>query len=122
MNPREKKRNAKVFAGLATSGKYFVGCKSFSIKAKMLILFISACLGAAVAIDAQSFSNSFEKGTWGCEKIWEGVLYFHDLLHFYDPIFLSLLKGYMRCPLLPPPVCIYDSRALFNPRIGTATE
>jgi hypothetical protein len=27
-------------------------------------------------IDAQSFSNSFEGGTWGCEKIWEGVLYF----------------------------------------------
>ena len=56
--------------------------------------------------DAQSFSNPFEGGTWGCEKIWEGVLYFCSLLHFYDPIFLSLLKGYLRCPFplsSPPP-------------------
>ncbi len=29
-----------------------------------------------------------------------GVLYFHILLHFYDSIFQSLLRGYMRCP--PP--------------------
>jgi hypothetical protein len=49
-----------------------------------------------VSIDAQSFSNSFEGGTWGFEKIWEGVLYFRVLLHFYDPIFRSLLRGYMR--------------------------
>jgi len=53
-------------------------------------------------IDAQSFSNSFEGGTWGWEKIWKGVLYFRVLLHFYDPIFQSLLRGYMRCPPRPP--------------------
>ena len=41
---------AKVLAGACYySGKYFVGCKSFSIKAKMLILFISACLSDAAA-------------------------------------------------------------------------
>jgi hypothetical protein len=50
----------------------------------------------------------FWGGTWSCEKIWEGVLYFCVLLHFYVTIFQSLLRGYMRCP--PPPlVCIYVS-------------
>ena len=33
------------------------------------------------------------KGLW---KIWEGVLYYHVLLHFYVTIFQSLLRGYMR--------------------------
>jgi hypothetical protein len=47
-------------------------------------------------IDAQLFLNIFEGGTWGCEKNWEGVLYSHVLLNFYDPIFLSLLMGFMR--------------------------
>ncbi len=51
-------------------------------------------------IVAQSFSISFDGATWGCEIIWEGVLYFCALLHFYDPIFWSLLRGYMSCP--PP--------------------
>ncbi len=37
----------------------------------------------------------------GCEKIWEGVLYFHVLLHFNEAIFRILLREYMRCP--PPP-------------------
>ncbi len=64
-------------------------------------------------MDSQSFSNSFEGGgwgTWGCEKIWEGVLYFCVFLHFYDPSFQSLFKGYRTwgAPLPPgPPVCIY---------------
>ncbi len=43
----------------------------------------------------------FSGGTWCCEKIWEeiweGVLYFRVLLHFYHPNFWSLLRGYMRC-------------------------
>ncbi len=49
----------------------------------------------------------FWGGTWGCEKIWEGVLYFRVLLHFNVTIFQSLLRGYMRCPPLspPPPLC-----------------
>jgi hypothetical protein len=62
-------------------------------------------------------------GTWGCEKIWEGVLYFCGLLHFYDPIaFLwsncskSFEGVHEVAPSSPPgpppgppsPVCIYD--------------
>ncbi len=67
----------------------------------VLTIFCNKTLG--LIIDAQSFSNSFEGGTWGCEKIWEGgVLYFSLLLYFYDPIFQSLLRGYMRCP----PLCV----------------
>ncbi len=56
----------------------------------------------------QSFSNSFEGGTGFCEKIWVGlgVLYFRILLHFYDPIFRNLLRGYMRCPPLPH-LCVH---------------
>ncbi len=55
------------------------------------------------------FFKVFWGGTWGCEKIWEWVLYFRVLLHFYATIFQSLLRG---CPLSPPappapPVCIY---------------
>ncbi len=62
---------------------------------------------SAENIDAQSFSNYFEGGTWGCEKNWWGVLYFGVLWHFYDPTFGTLLRGYMRClpPLLPP--CVH---------------
>jgi hypothetical protein len=50
LNPREKKRNGQSLSRACYySGKYFGGCKSFSIKAKMLILFISSCLGDAAA-------------------------------------------------------------------------
>jgi hypothetical protein len=45
----------------------------------------------------------FWGGTWSCEKFEKGVLYFLDLLQFYDPIFQSLMRGYMRCPGPPPP-------------------
>jgi hypothetical protein len=48
-------------------------------------------------------------GTWGCEKIWKGVLFFRVLLHFYVTIFQSLLRGYMRWRCHPsspwPPLC-----------------
>jgi hypothetical protein len=54
------------------------------------------------SIEVHSFSNSLEGGTWGCEKIWEGVLYFHVLLHFHDPIFQSLSRGFMMYLHLPP--------------------
>jgi hypothetical protein len=54
-----------------------------------------------ICIDTQSFSNSFE----GCEKIWGGVLYFHVLLHSYDPIFWSLMRGYTWCPPFHPSLC-----------------
>ena len=54
-------------------------------------------------IDAQSFSNSFE-GVFGIvRKSRLGVLYFRAPLHFYDQIFQSLLRGYMRCHPHPPP-------------------
>ncbi len=46
---------------------------------------------------------SFEGGTWGSEKIWEGVIYFHVLLHFYDPIFKVFWLGTWGAP--PPPPC-----------------
>ncbi len=49
-------------------------------------------------IDAQSFSNSFEGGSWVSEKICDGVLYFCVLLHFYDPIFLKSLVGVHEMP------------------------
>ncbi len=61
----------------------------------------------------------FWGGTWGCEKIWKGVLYFRVLLHFYVTIFQSLSRGYMRCPLLPPlpPPCVHlCSVYLYNKR------
>jgi hypothetical protein len=54
-------------------------------------------------IDAQSFSN-LEVGTWGCEKIWEGVLYFCVLLHFYDPIFKFFWGGTWGAP--SSPLCV----------------
>jgi hypothetical protein len=50
-------------------------------------------------------ANSFEGGTWGCEKISGGSF----LLHFYVENFQNLYRGYMRCPPSPPPVCIYGT-------------
>ncbi len=53
-------------------------------------------------------ANSFEAGTWGCEKIrgWGGG---RVLLHFYVEVFQKPFWGYMRCPLPPPlpppPLC-----------------
>ncbi len=48
--------------------------------------------------------------------IWDGVLYFRILLHFNDPIFQSILRGYMRRPhTFPPPECIYDKNVLVLP-------
>jgi hypothetical protein len=45
-------------------------------------VFLKTKLKKMLALDAQSFSNSFEGGTWGCEKI-QGVSYFLVLLHFF---------------------------------------
>ncbi len=70
-----------------------------------------------MSIDAQSFSNSFEavhgvvKKSGRVSSIF--VFYtFIAFLIFYTTIFQSLLRGYIRCPLSPPPpptppVCIY---------------
>jgi hypothetical protein len=49
---------------------------------------------------AQSFSNSF-KGLVGLVRK-SGKSSSCVLLHFYDPIFRSLLRGYMRCQPPPP--------------------
>ena len=50
-------------------------------------VFLKTKLKKMLALDAKfSFSNSFEGGTWGCEKI-QGVSYFFVLLHFYDKVF-----------------------------------
>ncbi len=49
--------------------------------------------------DAQSFSNSF-KGVIGFVRK-SRKSSFCVLLHFHDPIFRSLLRGYMRSPPLP---------------------
>jgi hypothetical protein len=46
--------------------------------------------------------KSFWGGTWGCEKIMGGPL-FSCFLHFYDPIFQSLLSRYMKWPSTPSP-------------------
>ncbi len=86
--------------------KTFIWCKVINCNANTF-MFKSSWRSK----DVQSFSNSFEEGTWGCYNIWGGggVLYFRSSLHFYDPIFQSLLRGYMRWPPpspLPPPVCI----------------
>ena len=51
----------------------------------------------------------FWGGTWGCEKIWEGVLYFGVALHLYDPIFEVFWGGtreVLPLPLSPPP-CVH---------------
>jgi hypothetical protein len=40
--------------------------------------------------------------------LWENqkrILYFRVFMHFYDPIFWNLLRGYMRCT--PPPPCVH---------------
>jgi hypothetical protein len=44
------------------------------------------------------------EGGWACEKIY-GFLYFRVLLHFYDQLFWSFLRGYMMCPLSP--TCVH---------------
>ena len=49
----------------------------------------------------------FWGGTWGCEKIWEWVLYFCVLLHFMLQLFKVFWGGTWGAPLLLPPVCIY---------------
>jgi hypothetical protein len=36
------------------------------------------------------------------------------LLHFYVEVFKILYRGYMRCPPLPPPVCIYEPNDAFS--------
>jgi hypothetical protein len=61
--------------------------------------YLSACIRCIVIF------KFFWGGTWGCEKIWEEVICFRVLLHFYVTIFQSLLRGYMGAPLLPPPLC-----------------
>ncbi len=67
-----------------------------------------------------TFSSISERCTWGCKKIWGGgggASVFVCLLHFYEHIFWSLLRGYMRWPPPPPspPVCIYvGESALFE--------
>ena len=53
-------------------------------------------------------ANSFEGGTWGCEKI-RGRSF---LLHFYVEVFQNLYRGYMRCP--PPPLPSPLCASMFN--------
>ena len=38
------------------------------------------------------------------------IHYLRVLLYFYDKIFRNRLRGYMRCPPPPSPVCIYDNK------------
>ena len=54
-------------------------------------------------------SNSFVGvlGVVGKSRVW-GPLF--SLLLFYDQIFQSLLRGYMRC-CPPPPMCIYGLKS-----------
>jgi hypothetical protein len=54
---------------------------------------------------AKKFIRSLAWMHGGLKKSW-GVHYFRVLLHFYDQIFQSLLRGYMRCPTSPLfPLC-----------------
>jgi hypothetical protein len=56
-------------------------------------------------------ANSFEGGTWGCEKISEGSCFNAFLLE----VFQKSLKGVHEVPpLSPPPVCIYESINIFT--------
>ncbi len=68
-----------------------------------------------VALSAKKMSklnNTFIvifKFFWGCEKIWEGDLNFCVLLHFYDPLLKSLLRGVYEVPPSSPsplPPCL----------------
>ena len=55
--------------------------------------------------------NSFQGGTWGCEKI-RGVVFY---CIFIGKFFKNLYRGFMRCPPLSPhPVCIYEQKYLFQ--------
>jgi hypothetical protein len=51
-------------------------------------------------------ANSFEGGTWGCEKIRGGRV----LLHFHVEVFQKYLYWVHEVTPLPPlpPVCIYE--------------
>ena len=49
-------------------------------------------------------ANSFDGGTWGCEKIRGGVVFY---CIFMWKFFKNLYREYMRCPPPLPPVCIY---------------
>ena len=53
----------------------------------------------------------FWGGTWGCEKIWEGVLYFRVLLQFLCYNFSKSLEGVHEVPPSFPlsSVCIYGN-------------
>jgi hypothetical protein len=44
------------------------------------------------SIDAQSISNSFEEGTWGCEKNWEGVCWKVKLIVYQHGLYFSTKK------------------------------
>jgi hypothetical protein len=57
-------------------------------------------------------ANSFEGGTWGCEKISGGGGSF--LLHFYVEVFKNIYRGYVRCPPSPPPLCVSMRRQREN--------
>ncbi len=52
------------------------------------------------------WKNSFEGGTWGCQKIYRGPL-FHVLLHFYGQTFRTLRP-------LPPPHSVHLCSKLYS--------
>jgi hypothetical protein len=64
------------------------------------------------SIDAVIF-KFFWGGTWGCEKIWEGVLYFCVLLHFYIKIFQVFWGGTRGTPL----PCVFEQFFGIIPRL-----
>jgi hypothetical protein len=59
------------------------------------------------AADAHLFSTYFE-GIHGVMRKFKGGVIFSRFIAFLRPIFLK----YMRCPPLPPPVCIYETPVL----------
>jgi hypothetical protein len=54
-----------------------------------------------LSIDAQSFSNSFERGTWDCGRGYSIFIF----IAFSDQIVLSLMRIPLNKPPPPPPLC-----------------
>ncbi len=64
-------------------------------------------------IDAKSFSNYYEGGTWGCEKMWEGGPLFSCFMAFLWSNFWNSFEGVHEVPPLLPP-CVHLWRKIIE--------